>query len=186
MPRPLDEIAGDIAGLLGDRGDKGAIAEITQKLDAVRRIYLGGGDLPKAGELKADITAERLSLQKLKKKWHRISGVVTCLNEADQWLAVLSKVNGPDPHYRWFDDVCAILAHDMLRSRKKRLGERLRELAGYLYEAATGIPDRMLETACRRVTQRKTKETGLPSVFERDERGVGRYVWEKKEAGEKK
>jgi hypothetical protein len=188
MPQSLNEIAVAIVELLGVDDDKAAIAEIERQLSAVRRAYQDGGDVKKAAQLRADIAAERRRLQKLKNKWCRIAAAETVFGEADQWLAVLSNVHGP-ARYRWFDDVCAIMARSMiLHSPDTRLGDRLRELAGYLYEAATDIPSRDLETACRRVTQ-KAK---LVLVFEHDKRdatrGVGRYVWrkEKRQAKRKK
>jgi hypothetical protein len=175
MPRSDNEIAIDVAVLLNgkDAINDQIVAAIVQQLAAVRRAYQGGGAVVKADQLKADIADERRRLQRLKDKWSRIAAVEIVCDRADDELKTLAKVSGPDPRYRWFDDVCAIMACDMiLQSSDKGLGERLRELAGYLYEAATGEPGHRLETACRRATPR-------PGcwVFERDEHGVGRYVW---------
>ena len=45
----------------------------------------------------------------------------------------------------------------ILHSPDTRLGERLRYVAGYIYEAATGIPEEDLERACRAVTKKNRK-----------------------------
>jgi hypothetical protein len=155
-----------IAGVVLNVGDDNKticdkiIAGIVKQLAAVRRAYQGGDDVVKADQLKADIEAERRRLQRLKDKWRRIAAVEIVCDRADYELATLAKVSGPDPRYQWFDDVCAIMARGMiLQSPDTRLGARLRELAGYLYEAATDIPDRDLETACRRATPPKKKQT---------------------------
>jgi hypothetical protein len=156
MPRPLREIADDIADLLtqGIDVDNNTIDAIEQQLCTVRKIYGAGAGVTKADAIRADIATERRRLQRLKQKWSGNHGVVVCLEQADQWLAVLSTIRGPDPRFRWFGEICAIMAHSMLlRSHHKRLGERLRILAGYLYEAATGIPNQSLETACRRIVK---------------------------------
>jgi hypothetical protein len=194
MQRPLNEIAGDVAELLKLGDDDKTIAEIERQLDAVEGAYRwGGGDVVKADKLKADIAAERQRLQELKDKWCNIAAVQIVCSQADYVLATLAEVNGPDPRYRWLGDVCAIMAYSMIQhSPEKRLGWRHRILAGYLYEAATGIPNRTLETACRRVARTRRKQKDLPLVFERDKRratrGVGRYVWkkEKKQARRKR
>jgi hypothetical protein len=149
--RPVNKIAADVIELLrGDVDDKKTLVGIVRQLEAVRHIYQNG--MPKAGAIREDAAKERRRLQRLGRKWLRISLVAACYSRADQWLSVLENTHGPSSRYRWFDDVCAIMAQDMiLRSRDQTLGDRLRTLAGYLYEAATGIPDRKLETACRRV-----------------------------------
>jgi hypothetical protein len=162
MPRPLNKIAADVAELLRVDDDQ-SLAAIEGALGRVQRAYQDGGDVLKAAELRADIAEERSRLQRLQEKWH-LRAVQICLHEADQWLAVLANVTGPDPRYHWFDDYCTILARSMiLQSRHKRLGYRHRQLAGYLYEAGTGIPDHLLETACRRVTSKKVFEH-LPHI----------------------
>jgi hypothetical protein len=162
MPRTLDQIAVDVADLLkvGD-DDKAAndkiIAGIVQQLEAVRRAHHFGGDVVKSNQLRADIAAHREGLQQLKDKWRHTAAVEIVADQADYILATLAEVSGPDPHYRWFDDVCAIMAHSMIKQRwpdaRRGPGWQLRTLAGFLYEAATGIPNRELETACRRAAR---------------------------------
>jgi hypothetical protein len=171
MARSDEEIAVDVADLLWklDDDDKTIrdqtiagivrlwklliIAGIMQQLTAVWRVYQGSGDVVKARQLRAHIATARRALRPLKK--YRIPALAI-VHEADLVLDAISNVTGPDPRSRPFDRVCAFMAYKMiLQSPNKRLGDRLRELAGYLYEAATGEPDRDLETACRWVTSHK-------------------------------
>jgi hypothetical protein len=158
MPRSLDEIAVDVADLLKLDSDDEALAQIVQQLIAVRGLYrFSDNDVVKAGQLSADIAVERARLAQLKDKWPRIAAVAIVCDRADYELATLAEVSGPDPRYRWFDDVCAIMARSMiLQSPNKRLGKRHRKLAGYLYEAATGEPNRSFDMACRRISRHRS------------------------------
>jgi hypothetical protein len=160
MPRSLDQIAVDVAKLLKRGND---IDGIVKQLEAVRRAYQSCRDVGKAKQLSADIAAERRNLQQLKDKWRGFAFAVgKVFDEADRWLAMLADIHGPDPRRRLANDVCAQLAKSMiLQSPNPHLGKRLRKLAGYLHEAATGKPGQSLETACRRVTS-KNRLAGDP------------------------
>ena len=161
MPRSLDEIAEDVA----DFGLTIARARIL--LSGVVSLHrrLQHHRPPNVKAIRAAVEKDREWLRKRGNKRARefptMPSLAPLYDEAARVLD-LKTTRGPDVRFRWLDDYCARGAYEVIdQSRDRRMGDRLRTLAGYLYEAATGIPDQRLDTACRRITAEKRRERAL-------------------------
>jgi hypothetical protein len=161
MPRSLDEIAEDVAGF------GLTIARARILLSGVISLHrrLQHHRPPNVKAVKAALEEDRRWLQKRGKRRAREFPEVpalAALYDAAGCVLDRDKIGGPDVRFRWLDDYCARGAYEVIdHSRDRRMGDRLRTLAGYLYEAATGIPDQRLDTACRRITAEKRREKAL-------------------------
>jgi hypothetical protein len=162
MPRSLDEIAEDVAGFGLTIAKARALLNWAVSFHRSLQRY----PTPNFKALKKAVKEDREWLRKRgDRRAREFPWVGTPLaglyNKAADTLDP-KETGGPDVRFRWFDYCCAHVAYNVIaQSRNPRMGDRLRTLAGYLYEAATGEPDHNLETACRRVTAEKRREKAL-------------------------
>jgi hypothetical protein len=162
MQRSRDEIAEDVVAEFGLRMARARIL-----LDGVASLHrrLQRHRPPNIKAVRAAVEKDQEWLQKRgKRRAREFPTMLRLVALYDKAAFVLDKekIQGPDVRFRWLDDYCARVAYEVIaHSRNRRMGDRLRTLAGYLYEAATGIPNRRLDTACRRVTAEKERERAL-------------------------
>ena len=145
------EVAGLIAEALGyGRSEVRSIETSLRSLDKIKWSF------PKIATIKAEVAGLREHARKLRDKYMDIPALASSF---DVVVRVFDpeKISGPDPRFDMVGRVCAEMAKGMiLASPNRRLGERLRLIASYLYWYVTGERDCDLERACRAVTPKRT------------------------------
>jgi hypothetical protein len=169
--RALAEIAPDIALVLRlDPDEPKTARRIEQELVRVRAALLGTGRNPPPEALagggakyppglatpsqelsafraaKADFARERERLARLRKRHARLVRAAVAIDAADRQLRAFTDLpDVPDSRFDWVKNACAHFAKDaILKSRHRRLGGRLRELASLYYEAFSGEREKNL------------------------------------------
>jgi hypothetical protein len=163
IQRQPAEIAADIVEVL--RVDDSDIERMAGVLRTMKPALLELRHLKKLSAYKADVERERRRLEKLRAKYLWIGpGFSRPLDEAVTILARLRQLRGPraaqsNPYIA----PCLYMAAEMIRrhSRDKRLDkERLGMVAGYIYEAATGIRGKTFRRACQEFVAEKRTSLG--------------------------
>jgi hypothetical protein len=156
------EIAADIVEVL--RADDSDIERIAGALRTTKPALLELRHWKRLSTFKEDVEKERRRLDGLRKKYFWIGPAgLRLLDEATLNLSLLQRVSGSKPQANPYIAPCVYAAAALIRqySRDKCLDyERLGKVAGYLYEAVTGVRGKMFRRACQEVIAEKRTSLG--------------------------